>query len=191
MQVLPRALALSPADREAALTQVRGLVRSIPDFPAPGILFRDITPVLHDAAALDAAVRLHLDLIDDLHGQIDRIVGIESRGFLFGMAVAHALGAGFVPVRKPGKLPAPTVHQTYALEYGQDRLHMHADAVSPGDRVLIIDDLLATGGTAQAAAQLVEGLGGRVVACLFLIELAALGGRDRLGDRRVESVIVY
>jgi adenine phosphoribosyltransferase len=191
MHDLPRALALSPADRAAALTQVCGLVRSIPDFPAPGILFRDITPVLHDAAALDAAVRLHLDLIDDLHGQIDRIVGIESRGFLFGMAVAHALGAGFVPVRKPGKLPAPTVHQTYALEYGQDRLHMHADAVSPGDRVLIIDDLLATGGTAQAAAQLVEGLGGRVVACLFLIELAALGGRDRLGDRRVESVIVY
>lgn len=191
MHALPPAYVLSPADRQAALTQVSRLVRSVPDFPAPGILFRDITPVLHDALALDAAVRLHLDCIDDLQGKIDRIVGIESRGFLFGMAIAHALGAGFVPVRKPGKLPAPTVHQTYALEYGQDRLHMHADAVSPGDRVLIVDDLLATGGTALAASQLVEGLGGQVVACLFLIELAALGGRDRLGDRRVESVIVY
>ncbi len=191
MMNIARPLALSPADRDAALSQVAGLIRSIPDFPAPGILFRDITPVLHDAAALDAAVRLHIDRIADLAGQVDRIVGIESRGFLFGMAVAHALGAGFVPVRKPGKLPAATVHQTYALEYGQDRLHMHADAVSPGDRVLVVDDLLATGGTAGAAAQLVEGLGGRVVACLFLIELAALGGRARLGDRRVESVITY
>lgn len=191
MTDLARPLALSSSDRDRALAQVSGLIRSVPDFPAPGILFRDITPVLHDAAALDAAVRLHIDRIADLAGQVDRIVGIESRGFLFGMAVAHALGAGFVPVRKPGKLPAATVHQTYALEYGQDRLHMHADAVGPGDRVLVVDDLLATGGTAQAAAQLVEGLGGRVVACLFLIELAALGGRARLGDRRVESVIVY
>ena len=193
MTASPRSpnLALPAVAREAAQRKVAGLVRSIPDFPAPGILFRDITPVLHDAAALDAAVRLHIDRIADLAGEVDRIVGIESRGFLFGMAVAHAIGAGFVPVRKPGKLPAATVHQTYALEYGQDRLHMHADAVTPGDRVLVIDDLLATGGTAGAAAQLVEGLGGRVVACLFLIELAALGGRARLGERRVESIIVY
>lgn len=183
--------ALPAAERDAALQQVAGLIRSVPDFPSPGILFRDITPVLHDAAALDAAVRLHIDKIADLAGQVDRVCGIESRGFLFGMAVAHALGAGFVPVRKPGKLPAATVHETYALEYGQDRLHMHLDAVAPGDRVLVVDDLLATGGTAGAAARLVEGLGGRVVACLFLIELAALEGRARLGGRRVESIIVY
>jgi adenine phosphoribosyltransferase len=183
--------ALPAAERDAALQQVAGLIRSVPDFPTPGILFRDITPVLHDAAALDAAVRLHIDKIADLAGQVDRVCGIESRGFLFGMAVAHALGAGFVPVRKPGKLPAATVHETYALEYGQDRLHMHLDAVAPGDRVLVVDDLLATGGTAGAAARLVEGLGGRVVACLFLIELAGLEGRARLGGRRVESIIVY
>ena len=184
-------LQLLPAEREAAYAQVAGLVRSVPDFPAPGILFRDITPVLHDASALDAAVRLHLHAIADLAGNIDRVCGIESRGFLFGMAVAHALGAGFVPVRKPGKLPAATVHETYALEYGQDRLHMHLDAVAPGDRVLVVDDLLATGGTAGAASRLIEGLGGTVVGCLFLIELAGLEGRARLGERRVESIIVY
>ncbi len=182
---------LSDAERDAAYQQVAGLVRSVPDFPQPGILFRDITPVLHDAAALDAAVRLHLDRVADLAGHIDRVIGIESRGFLFGMAIAHAIGAGFVPVRKPGKLPAATVHETYALEYGQDRLHMHADAVAAGDRVLVVDDLLATGGTAGAAARLIERLGGQVVACLFLIELAGLEGRARLGERRVESVIVY
>jgi len=183
--------ALSTATREAAHVQVAGLIRFVPDFPSPGILFRDITPVLHDAAALDAAVRLHLDKIGDLGGKIDRVCGIESRGFLFGMAVAHALGAGFVPVRKPGKLPAATVHETYALEYGQDRLHMHVDAVAPGDRVLVVDDLLATGGTAGAASRLIEKLGGTVAACLFLIELASLAGRTKLGERRVESIIVY
>ena len=182
---------LSTAAREVAHAQVASLIRSVPDFPSPGILFRDITPVLHDAAALDAAVRLHLDRIGDLGGKIDRVCGIESRGFLFGMAVAHALGAGFVPVRKPGKLPAATVHETYVLEYGQDRLHMHVDAVAAGDRVLVVDDLLATGGTAGAASRLIEGLGGTVAACLFLIELAGLEGRAKLGERRVESIIVY
>jgi adenine phosphoribosyltransferase len=183
-------MTLSPERRAAALQLVGGLVRSVPDFPQPGILFRDITPVLHDAAALDAAVQLHLERIADL-GAIDRVCGIESRGFLFGMALAHAIGAGFVPVRKPGKLPAATIEQTYALEYGHDRLQLHVDAVAAGDRVLVVDDLLATGGTAGAAARLVERLGGRVVACLFRIKLAALGGRARLASHRVESVLVY
>jgi adenine phosphoribosyltransferase len=179
------------AARESALHLVGGRIRSVPDFPIPGILFRDITPVLADPVALDAAVHLHLEHIADLFGTIRCVVGIESRGFLFGMAIAHALGAGFVPVRKPGKLPAATLEQTYALEYGHDRLQIHADALGVGDRVLLVDDLLATGGTSEAAAKLIERLGGEVVACLFLIELADLGGRVRLGARRVESVIVY
>lgn len=182
---------LSPAERAAAVQQVDGRVRCVPDFPAPGILFRDITPVLADADALAAAVRLHHDRVADLVGGIDRVVGIESRGFLFGMALAHVLGAGFAPVRKPGKLPAATLEQTYTLEYGHDRLQMHVDALASGDRVLVVDDLLATGGTCEAAARLVERLGGEVVACLFLIELAELGGRARLAPRRVESVLVY
>jgi adenine phosphoribosyltransferase len=181
----------SADDREDALRRVAARIRSVPDFPRPGILFRDITPVLADPATLDLAVRLHLEHIADLVGRIDRVVGIESRGFLFGMAVAHALDAGFAPVRKPGKLPAATIEQTYALEYGHDRLQIHTDAVGMGDRVLVVDDLLATGGTSQAASQLVERLGGEVVGCLFLIELAELGGRARLGGRRVESIIIY
>lgn len=177
--------------RDAALRSVGAHVRSVPDFPIPGILFRDITPVLADPATLDDAVALHLEHIADLAGSIDRVCGIESRGFLFGMAVAHALGAGFAPIRKPGKLPAATIEQTYDLEYGQDRLQIHTDALAVGDRVLIVDDLLATGGTSLAASQLVERLGGEVLACLFLIELAELGGRARLGARRVDSILVY
>ena len=188
---LPLTLALTAVAREAAHRQVAGLVRSIPDFPAPGILFRDITPVLHDAAALDAAVRLHIDRIAALAAGVGRLGGSGSPRLPFGQAGGPALGAGFVPVRKPGKLPAATVHQTYALEYGQDRLHMHADADAPGDRVLVGGHLQGTGAPPGAGGPPVEGLGGRVVACLFLIELAALGGRARLGSRRVESIIVY
>jgi len=177
--------------REAALRSVHARVRSVPDFPVAGILFRDITPVLADPATLDAAVALHLEHIGDLAGSIDRVCGIESRGFLFGMAVAQALGAGFAPIRKPGKLPAATIEQSYALEYGEDRLQIHVDALAVGDRVLLVDDLLATGGTSLAASQLVERLGGEILACLFLIELGDLGGRVRLAGRRVESVLVY
>lgn len=184
-------LRLSDEARAAAIAEVSGLVRNVPDFPAPGILFRDITPVLRSASAMRAAIRLHLDAIADLAGRIDRIVGVESRGFLFGMPVAHALGVGFVPARKPGKLPAATVTQAYALEYGEGHLHMHADALDPGDRVLLVDDLLATGGTAGAAATLVHRLGGTVVASLFLIELVALGGRARLDPLRVEAILAY
>ncbi|MEZ4453662.1 MAG: adenine phosphoribosyltransferase [Nannocystaceae bacterium] len=177
--------------RDASLAHVRALMRAVPDFPKPGILFRDVTPVLSDAQGLDAAVALLLDRIADLDQRIDRIVGIESRGFLFGMAIAVLMRAGFVPVRKPGKLPAATIEESYALEYGVDRLQIHADAIIPGERVLVVDDLLATGGTAAATCKLVERLGGKVEACLFLIELDVLGGRGRLDGRRVESVLTY
>lgn len=182
---------MSEAERAAALRDVASLIRAVPDFPSPGILFRDITPVLREPAAMAAALRLHLDAVADLAGSIDRIVGVESRGFLFGMPIAHALGVGFVPARKPGKLPAATVTQAYALEYGEGTLHMHADAIEPGDRVLLVDDLLATGGTAGAAARLVQRLGGEVIASLFLIELPFLKGRERLAPLRVEALLAF
>ncbi len=166
-------------------------VRSIPDFPKPGILFRDITPVLVQPDGLSAALDLHLHHIGDLAGQIDKIVGIESRGFLFGIALAERLRAGFVLVRKPGKLPGKTIEVTYALEYGTDSLQIHADAIDPGDRVIVVDDLLATGGTAQAACELVRRLGGEVLSTLFLIELTTLEGRARLAPTRVETILSY
>jgi len=177
--------------RGAALALVEGLMRAVPGFPQPGILFRDITPVLQDAAGLGVALGLLSGCIDDLEGKVDRIIGVESRGFLFGMPLAARLGVGFVPVRKPGKLPAALIEETYALEYGEDRLQIHEDAVAPGDRVIVVDDLLATGGTAAATCALVERLGGVVEACLFLIELDGLKGRTRLPGRRIESVLHY
>ncbi len=173
------------------LALVESRVRAIPDFPKPGILFRDITPVIADPAALGDALALHRHHIADLVGNIDKIVGIESRGFLFGMALAAELSVGFVPVRKPGKLPAQTTEVRYALEYGEDALQIHTDAIEPGQRVLLIDDLLATGGTANAARQLVETLGGTVLAALFLIELSDLRGRDKLSGLRIETVLRY
>ena len=186
-----RIVPMDPARRTEATTAVRAAVRDVPDFPRPGILFRDITPILDDPCLLRLALDLHLQTIGDLAGRLTRVCGIESRGFLFGMAIAERLGVGFVPLRKPGKLPAPTLEQRYALEYGVDRLQIHADAITRGDQVLIVDDLLATGGTARAACELVERLGGRVAACCFLIELRALGGRARLRGRRCERVIAY
>ena len=182
---------MDDAARARAAERVRAKVRAVPDFPRAGILFRDITPVLADPEALRLALDLQLDAVRDLWGRIDRVCGIESRGFLFGMAIAERLGVGFVPLRKPGKLPAETLDQAYALEYGVDRLEVHVDAIDPGHRVLVVDDLLATGGTARAACSLVERLGGRVEACVFLIELAALGGRRRLGLRRAEAILTY
>lgn len=172
-----------------SLDRVRTAIRDIPDFPKPGILFKDITPVLHDPALFKASV-------DDFvarhqGGRIQRIAAIESRGFLFGAAVAYRLGVGIVPIRKKGKLPYKTVEQTYDLEYGTATIEAHVDAFKPGERVLLIDDLLATGGTARAAAQLIEKLGGAVEEIDFLIELAFLKGRDQLTKYRVYAPIVF
>jgi adenine phosphoribosyltransferase len=168
---------------------LRGLIREIPDFPRPGILFRDITPLLLDPDGLAQAIaRLAEDAGD---GGVDYVVAAEARGFILGAALARELHAGFVPARKPGKLPADTVSAEYALEYGLDALEVHADALADGARVLVHDDLLATGGTARALCQLVTSLGGRIVGCSFLIELEALGGRARLAPHPVTSVIRF
>jgi len=164
-------------------------VRDVPDFPAPGILFRDITPLLR---APDAFAYALSELTAYARTRrLDAVVGIESRGFLFGAPVAHALGLPFVPIRKPGKLPAERMSVEYSLEYGEGRLDIHADALGRGDRVLVIDDLLATGGTAHAAVKLAELLGATVDAVLFLIELGGLGGRERLTGYEVHAVIRY
>jgi adenine phosphoribosyltransferase len=162
-------------------------IRDIPDFPKPGIVFKDITPMLADAAALDAAVRALASLVEPL--EIDVVVGAEARGFLLGPALARELGAGFVLARKPGKLPHETVSAEYELEYGTDALELHSDAVASGARVLVHDDLLATGGTARALCQLVELVGGSVAACVFLLELGFLDGRARLAEYDVRSLI--
>lgn len=164
-------------------------VRDIPDFPREGILYRDITPMLGDAAAFRAAIDGLVGLARVSGGPIDYVIGAEARGFLLGPALAHALGAGFVLARKPGKLPYETVRAEYLLEYGTDSLELHSDAVAPGTRVLVHDDLLATGGTASAVCALVEQLGGEVVGCNFLIELEGLGGRAALGHRNVQALL--
>ena len=168
---------------------LRAFIRDIPDFPKPGIVFKDITPLLADAAALDAAVRQLAGLSRALEPEV--VIGAEARGFLLGPALARELGAGFVLARKPGKLPHETVSAEYELEYGTDSLELHSDAVARGARVLVHDDLLATGGTAKALCELVERVGGTVVACGFLIELAFLRGRERLAGYDVESLISY
>ena len=168
---------------------VGSFIRDIPGFPKPGILFKDITPVMADAGALDAAV---VQLAEPARGlDVDVVIGAEARGFLLGPALARELGAGFVLARKPGKLPHETVRAEYALEYGTDALELHTDAVSQGSRVLVHDDLLATGGTARALCQLVEQLGGEIVACHFLIELSFLCGRERLQGYDVRALIRY
>jgi len=164
-------------------------IRHVPDFPKAGILFYDITTLLQDPAGLRAAIEaIALPFTDQ---GIELVVGIESRGFIFGAAVADRIGAGFSPVRKPGKLPSSCVRETYDLEYGTDSLEMHADAVSKGQRVLIVDDLLATGGTARATVDLVTRLGGDVRGLSFLIELVALNGRARLPGLNVNAVLKY
>jgi adenine phosphoribosyltransferase len=168
---------------------LREFIRDIPDFPKPGILFRDITPVMADAVALSAAVDQLAAPARDLG--VDVVIGAEARGFLLGPALAMALDSGFVLARKPGKLPHDTVSAEYALEYGTDRLEVHTDAITEGARVLVHDDLLATGGTARALCELVEQLGGVVVGCHFLIELSFLGGRDRLAPYDVLSLVAY
>ena len=172
-----------------AMDQLKSKIRNVPDFPKAGILFYDITTLMREPAGFGAAID---SLAIPFEGQgIDLVVGIESRGFIFGAAVADRIGAGFTPVRKPGKLPSTCVRATYELEYGSDTLEMHDDAITTGQRVLIVDDLLATGGTARAATELVTGLGGTVHALTFLIELVALNGRQRLGEHRVHTVLKY
>jgi len=171
------------------MDSLKDKIRSVPDFPKAGILFYDITTLLQDADGFHAAIdSLALPFTDQ---GIDLVVGIESRGFIFGAAVADRIGAGFSPVRKPGKLPSACVRTTYDLEYGSDTLEMHEDAVTRGQRVLIVDDLLATGGTARATTDMVKRLGGRVHALAFLIELVALNGRARLEGEHVHSVLKY
>ncbi len=168
---------------------LQALIRDVPDFPSPGILFKDITPLLADGPAWRATVE-HLAA---LHAgvAVDRVVGIEARGFVLGAAVAYHLGVGFIPVRKPGKLPHRSASVSYDLEYGRDSLEMHLDAVGPGQRVLVVDDVLATGGTAAAALRLVRDAGAQVVGVTFLIELAFLGGRVRLDGTPAASLITY
>jgi adenine phosphoribosyltransferase len=168
---------------------LRDFIRDIPDFPRPGIVFKDITPLLLDPRALTESITSLCDLIAP--AEIDLVVAAEARGFILGAALARALGAGFVPARKPGKLPHRTVSAEYTLEYGIDALEMHADALAGGARVLIHDDLLATGGTAGALCELVASLGAEIVGCAFLVELAFLGGRRRLAPHPVHSLITY
>jgi len=164
-------------------------IADVPDFPQEGILFRDITPLLAHPEALAAALAELEERARETRPDV--IAGIESRGFLFGMPLAERLGTGFVPIRKPGKLPRETLRESYSLEYGENTIEMHRDAVRPGQRVLVVDDLLATGGTAEAAANLVRRAGGEVAGWLFLVELAALGGREKLAGAPVHSVLVY
>jgi adenine phosphoribosyltransferase len=164
-------------------------IRPIPDFPKPGILFRDITPLLADARAFAAAIAA---LAEPWRAErLDAIAAVEARGFLFAGPLAVELGLGVVPVRKPGKLPADTIAHEYDLEYGRDRLEMHRDVLPAGGRVLVVDDVLATGGTAAACMRLVEAAGGTVAGAAFLVEIEPLGGRGRLAPHRVESVLVY
>lgn len=165
----------------------RSLIVDVPDFPQPGILFRDVTPLLENGEGLRSAV----DALAAAFTNIDIIAGIESRGFIFGAPVAYALGVGMAPVRKPGKLPRATASADYALEYGVNTLQLHRDAVTPGQRVLIVDDVLATGGTAAATVALIEELGAEVAGVAVLIELTALGGRGRLGSVPLVSLISY
>ncbi len=177
---------MPPTDTTAAL---RSLIREVPDFPKPGILFRDVTPLLADPRGLRGAVEAIAEPFRS--AGVERVLGIESRGFLLGAPVAILLGAGLVIVRKPGKLPWQTVSASYDLEYGSDTVEMHVDAVAPGQRVLIVDDLIATGGTAGAAVELARGAKADLVGCAFLVELAALGGRARLDVPTVHAVLEY
>jgi adenine phosphoribosyltransferase len=180
---------MTAEERAAIAGDVRRAIRDVPDFPKPGILFKDITPVLA-SSSLFGRTMMALAAPFDRTG-ITHVVSIESRGFILGAPVALELRAAFVPVRKPGKLPAATVREDYTLEYGTDSLEMHADALRGAKGVLVVDDVLATGGTAAATCRLVERAGGTVFACAFMIELATLHGRKKLGDRRVESLVVY
>ncbi len=171
------------------MDDLKSKIRHVPDFPKPGILFYDITTLLQDPAGLRAAIDSVCEPFKDCG--IEMVVGVESRGFIFGAAIADRLGAGFAPVRKPGKLPSKTTRESYALEYGTDALEIHEDAVRKGQKVLIVDDLLATGGTARATTDLVQKIGGTVEGLAFLIELVDLNGRDRLVGHKLHTVLKY
>src|SRR6478736_4929177 len=168
---------------------IADLIRDIPDYPQPGVTFRDITPLLADAEAFVRAVNELVDRFENVN--VDHVIGIEARGFILAAPVAYRIGAGFVPVRKAGKLPWAVVREEYSLEYGRDKLEIHRDAIHPGERILVIDDVLATGGTAAATVRLVEALGGVVVGVGVLIELEDLGGRAKLEGHRIESLARY
>ena len=172
-----------------AAVDLAAFIRPVPDFPKPGILFRDITPLLADPAALVAAVRLMA--APWLNAGIDAIAAVEARGFLFATPMAIELGVGVIPVRKPGKLPAATIEHEYDLEYGRDKLQMHTGILKRGARVLVVDDVLATGGTAEACMRLIEAAGGTVAGASFLVEISPLDGRKRLAPHRIESGIIY
>jgi adenine phosphoribosyltransferase len=176
----------APRDDARPPMDLSKYLRDVPDFPKPGILFKDITPLLASPPAFDAAIERFAKL--DL-GRVDKVAAIESRGFLFGAPLALKLGVGFVPIRKPGKLPWKTNRIEYVLEYGKDAVEIHQDAVQKGERVLLVDDLLATGGTMMAACQLIESCGGRIAACAVVVELCFLPGRQRLGSHRVEALV--
>jgi adenine phosphoribosyltransferase len=171
------------------MERLKSLIRDVPDFPQPGIVFKDITPLLADENAFSSVI--DLIVVHYGRGNIDKVVGIEARGFILSSPVAYHFGAGFVPVRKQGKLPWETERQEYALEYGTAVLEIHKDSIRPGERVLIVDDVLATGGTAKATAELVERLGGKVEGMAFLIELGFLSGRERLPEYDLLSLITY
>jgi len=171
------------------LQRLKAKVRDIPDFPEPGIIFRDITPMVADPSALQLAV---YQLLHPFLGEtVNAVAGMEARGFIFGSLAAWELGVGFIPLRKPGKLPYDVQSASYELEYGSAALEVHTDAISRGDKILLIDDLIATGGTAEASCQLVEELGGEIIGCAFVIELDALKGRDKLTNYRVHSLLHY
>jgi adenine phosphoribosyltransferase len=171
------------------IAELKGKIRDIEDFPTDGILFKDITTLLKDGPAFRCVIDT---LVKQYRAErVDVVVGVESRGFIMGGAIAHQLGAGFVPVRKPGKLPGKTIEVEYELEYGRDALAVHEDAIKPGQRVIAVDDLLATGGTMAATLRLIRQLGGEVVGVAFMIELAFLHGRDKLKEQNLHSLIVY
>lgn len=171
------------------MKKIEDYVRSIPDFPEPGIMFRDVTSILQDADGLALAIDSMQECLKDV--DVDVIVGTESRGFMFGVPIAYNLHKAFVPVRKKGKLPCETVSMSYDLEYGSAEIEMHKDSIKPGQKVAVIDDLIATGGTVEAAVKLIEELGGEVVKIVFLMELAGLKGREKLAGYDVDSVICY
>lgn len=171
------------------LYDLKAIIRSINDFPKAGIVFRDITTLLNDPKSLKYSIDKLFEFCKDLN--IDKVAGIESRGFIFGGALAEKLNAGFIPIRKPNKLPFTTIFETYDLEYGQDSIHMHSDAINKGERILLHDDLLATGGTAKAASKLIEKLGGEVVQISFIVELDFLKGREKLSKYDIRSLVNY